>query len=411
MKWPLQRFLQGQSRIRLEGTGAVRCMNLLLGQDLELRSAWRKDSALELWVSTKEMKRVRRCAEKCGCRVEVLREKGFPAWRRRYGNRYGFMLGLLLAVAAMFFLNCYIWKMDIRGNERISDTEVIQRLAAYGLKEGSWKNGMDLEKARNELLLQYPEWSWLSLSIEGSTLEVRLEEATQAPEIERPGDPRDIVADRDGVIYSIVARRGTPKVRAGDVVRKGDVLISGTIEIEMEDGSKKYEYTEASGEVYALCTFELTDTQNKAYIEKNYTQDKAHELLLQWNESKISLYKPFRIYENYDTIEETLCEDFASFIAELPGMPRAALVRRTYVFYEPVPKTYREDQLQVLLAAKLQRARQQLVEEHHGILLEEKITYSDTPESMEGKLFARVMEEMGTAAQLTMEEEETDHEQ
>ena len=52
MKWPLQRFLQGQTRIRLQGTGAVRCMNLLLGQDLELRNAWRKDSAVELWVSS-----------------------------------------------------------------------------------------------------------------------------------------------------------------------------------------------------------------------------------------------------------------------------------------------------------------------------------------------------------------------
>lgn len=401
MKWPLQRFLQGQTRIRLQGTGAVRCMNLLLGQDLELRNAWRKDSAVELWVSTKDLKQVQRCAQKCGCEVEALRDKGLPAWRRRYGNRYGFMLGLILAVAAMFFLNCYIWRIDIQGNVQASDTEVLQRLADYGLTEGKWKSGTDLESARNALLLKYPEWSWLSLSIEGSTLEVRLQEATQTPEIYQMGEPRDIVADRDGIIYSIVARRGTPKVRSGDVVRKGDVLISGTITIEMEDGSQKYEYTEAAGEIYALCTYELTDTQEKTYIEKNYTQDTAHELLLQWNDSKISLYKPFRIYENYDIIEETLLEDFASFIAELPGMPHAALVRRSYVFYEPVPKTYREDQLQVLLAAKLQRARQMLVEEHHGVLLEEKITYSDAAESMEGTLFARVMEEMGTPAELT----------
>ena len=42
-----------------------------------------------------------------------------------------------------------------------------------------------------------------------------------------------------------------------------------------------------------------------------------------------------------------------------------------------------------------------LVEEHHGVLLEEKITYSDAAESMEGTLFARVMEEMGTPAELT----------
>ena len=61
----------------------------------------------------------------------------------------------------------------------------------------------------------------------------------------------------------------------------------------MEDGTTQYQFTEAAGEVYALCTQEITLEQEAAYIEKAYTGEMVHELLLQWGDTQISCINRF----------------------------------------------------------------------------------------------------------------------
>ncbi len=402
----VKRFMRGQTRVRIEGSGVLRCLNILLGKEAEVRGARRQENGLELWVDTDKLGELERCAQKSGCRVEIVRAAGFPKWRKSYGNRYGFLLGILLAVTAMAFLNCYIWRLDIRGNESISDAEVVRRLEEYGLGEGVWKSGKDLEKIKNELLLQYPEWAWLSLSIEGATLEVRLEEATSPPMIQQEGSPADLVADQEGIIYSIVTKRGKPQVRAGDVVRTGDVLISGTIEFEKEDGTTGYRYTQAQGDVYAVRTEYLEAEVCENYTEKIYTGDRVSELWLLHDGQEICLYHPFRSLENADCLEETPGAGFSDFLEKLPILPHIKLLRRTYFFYEPVPRTYREDQMKVLLNASLQKQKEALVSACGAEVLEEETQYSEQEQGIRGTLEVKMLQKIGVSRTIPMISEE-----
>ncbi len=402
----VKRFMRGQTRVRIEGSGVLRCLNILLGKEAEVRGARRQENGLELWVDTDKLGELERCAQKSGCRVEIVRAAGFPKWRKSYGNRYGFLLGILLAVTAMAFLNCYIWRLDIRGNESISDAEVVRRLEEYGLEEGVWKSGKDLEKIKNELLLQYPEWAWLSLSIEGATLEVRLEEATSPPMIQQEGSPADLVADQEGIIYSIVTKRGKPQVRAGDVVRTGDVLISGTIEFEKEDGTTGYRYTQAQGDVYAVRTEYLEAEVCENYTEKIYTGDRVSELWLLHDGQEICLYHPFRSLENADCLEETPGAGFSDFLEKLPILPHIKLLRRTYFFYEPVLRTYREDQMKVLLNASLQKQKEALVGISGGEVLEEKMQYTEQEQGIRGTLEVKMLQKIGVSRTMPMISEE-----
>ena len=52
----------------------------------------------------------------------------------------------------------------------------------------------------------------------------------------------DLIAAHDGKVISIVTREGTPQVHAGAKVKKGDVLISGKVEV--------------IGDEYSFCTCE-----------------------------------------------------------------------------------------------------------------------------------------------------------
>ena len=141
MRGPIHRFLQGRSRIRLTGSGVIRCLNLLLGKGVALKDVYENGTILA-WMSTKDVELAEIYAKKSGCTVEVLREKGFPAWKKQYGNRYGFVIGLILLVLGVFVWNSFIWGIDIQGNETLSDLEVRSRLAEYGLTEGHGKEDM-----------------------------------------------------------------------------------------------------------------------------------------------------------------------------------------------------------------------------------------------------------------------------
>ena len=151
-----------------------------------------------------------------------------------------------------------------------------------------------------------------------------------------------------------------------------------------------------------MCTQEITLEQEAAYIEKAYTGEMVHELLLQWGDTQISLYKPFRNLEYADVIEEPLGSEFGNFLGEIPGIPSIYLIRRTYVLYEPIEKNYREDQMKVLLGAALQKERDRLLEEENGILTEETIDYQETQTGIKGTLSMKMMVEMGEAGALAL---------
>lgn len=404
-KW-FEKWVAGRSRVKISGSGVIRCLNLLMKQGAELKDMRRSSEGVEAWMSTGKIGVLEHCAQKSGCTIQVLESRGLLAWKQHYGNRVGFIMGIVLALSLMLFFNCYIWQIDIKGNVSISDTQVLSRLNEFDLQQGCWKSGKALEQAKNQLLLKYPEWSWLSLSIEGSTLMVRLEEATIPPEIFEEGEPMDLVADRDGIIHSIVVRKGTPKVRSGDVVKAGDVLISGTIVIEKEDGSKEYEYTQAQGEVCAECIYTIEQIQEKHYIEKNYTGETVHELAVKGEEGEMILYRPFCSLEYTDQIEEVLGQGFTDFLAELPFISRTSLIRRTYVFYVPEEKEYREDQLQVMLRGELQTVRDELAERVQGVLLEDKTEFQNLGQQMKGIMTIHMVESMGELAPLVPVPEE-----
>lgn len=69
----------------------------------------------------------------------------------------------------------------------------------------------------------------MSINIKGVRAEVVVRESPKKPKIEDLTIPADVVAERDGVILEIGAKRGKKMVKNGDAVLKGEVLISGLV--------------------------------------------------------------------------------------------------------------------------------------------------------------------------------------
>jgi similar to stage IV sporulation protein len=223
------------------------------------------------------------CAEKTGCRLEIQGYGGFPSKIRRFQGRQVLTVGILLFAVGLYLLSSFIWVIRVEGNERVSQEDILSYCQELGLKPAAWKRGVHPEEITKELLVQFPDISWVSVGIKGTDVTIKIAETIEKAEVVDKETPCDVVASMDGVILKITAERGTPQVKEGDVVKKGDVLISSEVLIGLEGEEQHAEYVAAEGVITAKVWQQLTAELPLTYDEKVYTGEiKTNSILSFW---------------------------------------------------------------------------------------------------------------------------------
>lgn len=148
-------------------------------------------------------------------------------WKTR--NRYFFIIGILIIVFIMLYYFNHIWKIKINGNITYSDTEIINYLKCNNIKISSKSKDVDCDELERMLRNDFDNISWVSVDLDGTALNINMCELIHS-KVNLDNQPYDIVAACDGQIHSIITRYGTPIVKAGDIVKKGDVLVMSKVE-------------------------------------------------------------------------------------------------------------------------------------------------------------------------------------
>ena len=79
----------------------------------------------------------------------------------------------------------------------------------------------------------------------------------------------DIVAAKDGVITEMITRSGTPCVTAGAEVKKGDLLVGGSLPVLNDDGEvAQYLYRSADADITARVVYTYEDEIPETYVKK-----------------------------------------------------------------------------------------------------------------------------------------------
>lgn len=283
---------RGYVRIRAKGFSAERFMNMAAFRGAYLWDISFEGVAVTMKAAAEDLPTLEVCAEKTGCSMEVLAWGGLPVFFRRLKGRQVWTVGVLCFAAGLYLLSSFIWVIRIEGNERVKQEDILSACRELGLKPGTWKGNVDTAAVTKELLLQFSELSWVSVGIEGTDVTIRLAETIEKTEIIDRETPCDIVAAEDGMILQITAERGTPMVKVGDVVRKGDVLISSALVIGLEGEEQHTEYTAAEGAVTARIWQRLTEEMPLRYEEKQYSgvEEENHSIL--FSEKELDIIHP-----------------------------------------------------------------------------------------------------------------------
>jgi len=202
----------------------------------------------------KAYRNIRKPAHKSGMKVKIIRKRGLPFFVKYNKARVGVLIGAFVSVVLLFLSSCVLWDVEVTGNTRIKNEELLESLSGYDVRVGSVKSEIDTKSVESQLLKDYPELSWVSINIFGMKAVLEVKENKDMPEIIDDNIPMNIVAKKDGRIILVNGYSGTNVVKEKDVVLSGDLLISG-IKIN-QDGSERA--VRAKGKVFAETTTNLS---------------------------------------------------------------------------------------------------------------------------------------------------------
>jgi similar to stage IV sporulation protein len=248
-------YLRGYVIIIVEGYFIEKFMNICTRRQILLWDVIAQGGQLAVMkMSIRGFKLIRPVARKTRCRVRLLKKIGLPFVFNRYRRRKAFFAGAVLFMALMYIMTSFIWSVEISGNKKLKTDELEKTLAKYGVKTGVLKYRIDANKAVTGMMLDNDDISWISINVRGTKVRVEVRERIEIPYIIPRHIPCDVVAEKDGIIKRVIATEGIEAVGEGDSVRKGQVLISGSI--PLKEGNNRFKKVHAMGTVIARTWYE-----------------------------------------------------------------------------------------------------------------------------------------------------------
>lgn len=223
----LYRIICGYLNVRFYGEQRERILSLCAANGITLwNSRFSKDS-IESCILVRNFKKLRKISKGRKVRLHIIEKKGLPFLIERYKKRFGIVVGALLFFLIIELMSGYIWIIDVNGNEKVKDAQILAAAKSIGIHEGIKKNSITPKVEREKLLLKLDSIAWASLNIEGSRLTINV---TETKKKEESKNYSNLKASADGIIEKIEVTSGNCVVRPGDAVKKGDLLVSGIIE-------------------------------------------------------------------------------------------------------------------------------------------------------------------------------------
>lgn len=114
----------------------------------------------------------------------------------------------------------------------------------------------------------------------------------------------DLVSDKAGTIVSMITRKGTPLRKKGDFCKKGEVLVSGKLDI-LNDNKEvvRTEYAQADADVYICYKLNYYQEFSMFYEKPVYTGARKKGYLLQIGNYYFSFKRKTK-WAAYDTVTD-----------------------------------------------------------------------------------------------------------
>ena len=383
----LLNYILGYVNIRVEGFFIERFINICISKKILLWNMKReKSTILYANIGIQDYKKLKNIAKKTKTRINIQSKKGMPFLLHRYRKRKIFVGLLAIIFIALFMMSKFIWNIEIKGNTRISKTEIMEELNKNGLKIGTYKRKLNANSVINKVRLDRGDIAWIGIDIEGTNAIVEIKETSEAPELIDENEYCNIVSNKEGMITKINVQNGTAVVKEGDIVKEGDTLVLGYLE-------GKYtgiRYVHAKADIEAKIWY---SKKEKVFLKQQIrvpTRATEQKYTLNINNFKINFYKTLSKFENYDTINENKkLMLFSNFYLPIE------LIKKTNCEYKYEEKIYTEEELTQITQEKIEKELEEEIVQTENIINKQTNIYPNE-DYIEVEVIYEVLENIGS---------------
>ena len=289
---------KGRISVEVRIVNSEKLLNIFWLENIQVYKVKRKDIAtLMLEIDYLNYGYIKSVVEKLGGRINIIKSNGLVFFLGNIKKKMSLAIGAVLFLGIIYYLSTYIWAIEVEVQKNISPFEVRKQLSSLGIKPGIAKSSINVKKVEKQLENISSEILWLRVRIEGSTLKVVVEEKINPPQ-QVEYQYGNLVATMEGEIKRIYTFSGRSKVKSGQLVKAGDVVIEGI------DGSETEEYiVPPRGSVIANTFYEKTMSIKVKGNSLERSGKRDSDIFISIFGKKIYIKKAIKDFEHYDKIE------------------------------------------------------------------------------------------------------------
>lgn len=246
MKNHWMHFFSGSVKAVISGKGTERFINECVRQGIVVWDVKKPGThTLSFSMYLKDIKKIRRVVRKNDCKLRFIGKKGLPFLVQKAIYNSGFLIGAFLFLIIVTLLSNMVWGIKVEGAKPETEHLIIKELKKLGVEKGKLQFFIeDNESLQRHLEEAINDITWIGVELNGTTYHFEVVEKNQ-PDPPEQYSPRDLVANKTAIIKKLIVEEGKPVKAVNDLVKKGDILVSGKIGKEGEEI-----YVPARGKIY-----------------------------------------------------------------------------------------------------------------------------------------------------------------
>ncbi len=267
-------FVKGFLEIKLKGDYLERFFNMCRMHEIYLWNIKRENDICTCNLYTEDLFKLSPLLKKTHTRLKILNRCGIPFYFPLLRKRIIFFIGIVSCLVMLNLMTNYVWAIEYVGNLQISDDELTDFLSQEKIHYGMKKSEINCEENEKKLRAAFSNITWTSIYFDGTKLFIEIKENEKTEPKPKIISGTDIVSTDEGTITSIITRNGIPKVKIGDKVEKGQILVEGSVPVFDEaQNIIDYQIYDADADIMISAIINYEDFIKRSYPVINYAEN------------------------------------------------------------------------------------------------------------------------------------------
>lgn len=210
-------------RIKIEGLNKTKVLNALMLKGVCVSNLREKKNVTTFEISEKDEVVLNSICKKYHKKYEIISKYKLINILKKSKYYLGFILAFVIVFSFLYSFNLFYYQINLKVSSNINFdlTGVEKILSEKNIYAGMRKNNLDAKELQKLILMSQDNVSGCEIKSSGGKLDIIIYPAVLKENITK----ENIYSQFDAIVTKVDVFSGDGKVKAGDLVRKGDLLI------------------------------------------------------------------------------------------------------------------------------------------------------------------------------------------